>query len=175
MTVPCPHCAQEVSIEDAGRFACPYCGKDFEAVNEPAGPPPIPVSPPPPILAGEDKAAVEFHSWKEALQKQGAGFVCTACGMTGAPRIQGSGWAVELLWIIGCFGVVAAGFLALSESFVAGLVVGLLSLGFPLVVSALSDKGEAPKCRACRSNLVPINSPGGFKLWEKFHRKEGQG
>lgn len=45
MTVPCPHCSQEVSIEDAGRFACPHCGNDFEAVNDTKGPPPLPVRP----------------------------------------------------------------------------------------------------------------------------------
>ena len=172
MNVPCPHCAQEVSLEDAGRFACPHCGADFEAVREPAGPPPIP--PPPPVLTEEEKAVVEFQSWKTALPKHGAAFVCTACGKVGAPRIEGSGWAIEMLWIVGCFGVVAAGLIALLEGFSAGFVVGLLSLGFPLVASALSNKTEAPKCRACRSNLVPIDSPGGFKLWETYHRLGGR-
>lgn len=174
MTVPCPHCAQEVSLEDAGRFACPHCGQDFEAVNEPAGPPPPPPEPPR-IPTESERASIAFNAWQEALLKKKIRFVCAACGTAGNPMPQDTGCALNLLGLLGFAGCIAAFFVALFANFVAGIVIGLLSLGLPLVASALSNKGEAPKCRACRSNLVPINSPGGFKLWEKFHRKEGQG
>lgn len=168
MTVPCPHCAQEVSLEDAGRFACPHCGQDFEAVNEPAGaPPPVPPSKAKVASmvitrwqsrmkaiqepAGPQDASLDFGVWQERLVKRRIRTICSACGTAAQPFVKTQGsFAVEVaLWLLFC---------------APGIIYSVWRLTSRRAV-----------CPRCEGHLIPIGSPAGRKLWETFHRKEGQG
>ena len=161
MIVPCPHCSQDVNLEDAGRFACPHCGNEFEAVQEPKAPKPTP-PPPPPALS-------PFDRWRANMAKQGVTGICTACGTAGKPVITRRGGSAIIAFGLWVFCIPAF----MAWAFGVNILVPFLMVAFALGYSAwCAVTPNTVGCGRCSARVIPIDSPAGVELFNRFHAAE---
>jgi ribosomal protein L37AE/L43A len=141
VTIPCPHCSEPVSVEDAGLFPCPNCGKPFEVSGEAKTPAASPT------VSDLEFAKRVLTRWRDNMANPKPRFICTVCGTTGDPvtRVKGS-LLLEIALYLFCF-------------LIGGIIYS---------VWRLTTRDSV--CRRCQGKVIPIDSPAGSKLWEQYRK-----